>query len=207
MKILSREREKGVPIVLCESDTSPECRDAFIGFDNTKVGEQIAERIMKGPEPDRLMFLSHKNAAVPTAQTQRKEAIISKVSEKMPDIVIEDAMLEETGIDYNYAVEKKLLAHKDESVCLVSFSSSNTVQTAQILEHLGLSENVFFIGFSEDDKAYQYLESGIIDTLVTLDNTTMGKTGMHTLSELINGQTLPSDTIYLDAVFLEKGNR
>ena len=205
-RVMKEAREKGIRIVLCESDNSPDYRDAFLGFDNTQVGRTVAN-LLAGKNLDRVLLVTRTSGVSATAHVQRVEGLLETLQQLQPDLPVDTPEISETGIRFTYAMEDLLLSYAQESLGIVSFISSQTVQMAEMLENLHLGDKTIFIGFDEGEDTDAFLASDTVDVLITQDYDQMGETGLRVLQEIITGQEIPEDTIYLDPLFLTKNSR
>ena len=205
-RVMKEARDKGIRIVLCESDNSPDYRDTFLGLDNTQVGRTVAKLLSK-EDLDRVLLVTRTNGVSATAHVQRVEGLIDTLKQLCPGLPVDSPEISETGIRFTYAMEDLLTFYAKESLGIVSFISSQTVQIAEMLESLHLGDKTFFIGFDEGEDTDGFLESETIDVLIAQDHKQMGETGLRVLQEIITGEEMPEPTIYLDPLFLTKSSR
>lgn len=204
-ELLRLARDEGIKVVLCDSDAGPELRDIFIGVDNTQAGQLGAQKLLEQSGFDRILLIqqSRDYVSLPTMkrQTSFKEALAS--SDKADKVV--EFQLSENDDTY-YQTVQQLLMTDGSGNAVVCFNASSTLLAAQTVKRLNLEEEVLLLGFCETAEAFQYVESGVIDILITQDTEGLGRMGVEKLEELLSGQTPDLDTYYVDMKIVTKEN-
>lgn len=196
-ELLSRAREMGIKVVLCDSDTDETMRDAFVGIDNTEAGNLGAEKLLETEEIQKVQLIYKREERLSSASLKRRSALEDTLSQNSDKIKIEKIQLVETSEEYYQGLQDLLLSD-EEGNAVVCFNSASTLLMAQTIERLGMEERILMLGFCESEEAFQYVENGVIDILLTQDNKGLGEKGMEVLRRLLNGEELETDIYHVD---------
>lgn len=110
-------------------------------------------------------------------------------------------------------LEQKMLLREyikkaDENlpIVLLAFGPNRTIMTAEIIELLGVENNIWFIGFGETEEAIQYVKKGTIDMLYVQDNFEIGKKAIDAVEMLQQKKTREHQNWNVDSLIVTKEN-
>lgn len=201
---LLQVREKGCKVVVIDSDIGEEYYDLFVGINNSAASWQLADYLIQNYESGELLLL-HVNAS--KAVHERYEAF---------ERALEEAGLSEKVVELELRNENEeriediqhVLENNREIRWIVSFDPSCTLQAAESIERLRLSNSIFLVGFGESDIARNYMQDGTIDALLRQDNVQLGKKAVELIGSLIDGEKPSKKQVYIDTELqtVQEGN-
>lgn len=174
--------KRKVPVIILEDTTNMGENTARIGADNGKIGEELAEKITKG--------LTEKSTVAIVYENLERESINQR-SKELQKVLVQKgySLLYWTRGESDYSpsvfVQKKLEENKvDAVVALDDISLENAIDA---VEASGSSVKLYGIGNSE--KSVHYLDAGIVEALVFINEYNMGYLSMKSLVENLRNNT------------------
>ena len=194
--------EKGIPMVIGAADSPYKTRDAFIGYNNTVLGNQAAEWAAEliGCEG------SVGTIAINGANlTERTEAFNKHIVEICPNVVVEErASHDGSAASATSAIEAYLVAHPDLSLLwFADGAAGQQVQTWKDKQDAGVK--TMFLATDMPPATLQAVKDGIFVGSVGQDTYTEEYFGVLLLDALSKGLRVP-DTLYLSAIMVDKSN-
>ena len=176
----------GVQIVSIDSGVDSDQVSTYIGTDNYAAGQMAAQAALErvyGP-----LYVGVVNYDVGTANGQERER-------GRPDALAESGRAEITAVVNTLAEAGRaqadtaaLLTDHPEINVLLAFNEPTSVGAAQAVEELGLSEEVFLVGFDSNVVTVDGLQDGCVDALVVQNPYAMGYLGVESAYQLLTGQ-------------------
>lgn len=143
--LLQEAREDGIRIILIDSDGPSSSRDLFIGIDNQAAGKMAGEYIQKKlPEGKTTLLISQLITESRPNLQSRIVGIQSSYAEvpELLNLYTESLSTVEESLKFeNYLKENPDIG------AIIAITDSNTVSCAQILQRMGLSDEIFLFGF------------------------------------------------------------
>lgn len=135
--LLKAARERGIRIVLCDTDADQELRDLFVGMDNEKVGKDCADYLKQRGSAAKILLVENREEQISGATRQREDVFLEEMGmQKQVEVLV----LTGEGTDNYKILEDKLSSLENESA-VVCFNSSTTIQTAQAVRRLELKKS------------------------------------------------------------------
>lgn len=184
--------DKGIPVVLLDTD-SKECgRSCYIGSDNYLAGREAALRIMEktgGHARIGIIITGIDDAN----QRERLNGFQDAVSDCSDVEILEIC---ENRLDKNALQEnlKRLFAQYDDLNALFCAEAWTSQQTGLVLENLSPARNLTIVGFDITEHTQEYVRDGRYCALIVQDSFSMGYQAVNYLNQYTDGdQNLPTE--------------
>lgn len=206
--VLGKARDAGIPVVTCNTYTTPELQDCWIGTDPVNMGKTQGETVLKYLEDEKYSSFDHVTACYiqTTLQTETQnlqyEAFCETIKEKYPDATL---IQEECNSDATEASDKLaalLKAYPDLNV-VVSQDGYGCPGIANYVESEGLQDKLITIGIDDSEEILDYVSNGVLDCTIAQDFYKMGYQAVYFIKDIKDGKTPEFDndsgTIVIDA--------
>lgn len=178
--------KKGAKIVAIDSSVDSQAVSTYIGTDNYAAGQMAAQAAL-----DRIvgtLRIGIVNYDMNSANGQERERGARDLfsSTGRAEVVAAINTLAEAG----HAREDtaQMLADHPGINVLLAFNEPTSVGAAQAVEELGLSEDVFLVGFDSNVATVEGLQTGSVDALIVQNPYAMGYLGVESAYKLLSGQ-------------------
>ena len=199
--LLQEARENGIRIILIDSDGPSSSRDLFIGIDNQAAGKMAGEYIQKKlPEGKTTLLISQLITESRPNLQSRIVGIQSSYAEvpELLNLYTESLSTVEESLKFeNYLKENPDIG------AIIAITDSNTVSCAQILQRMGLSDEIFLFGFDLGKDSEELLSQGVVDAVLCYDSEQMGYESIRLTASLLEGDSIVSDIFFVDFEILE----
>jgi ribose transport system substrate-binding protein len=193
---------KGIPVVIGAADSPYKTRTAFIGYNNTVLGNQAAEWAAK--------LISCKGSVGTIAINganleERTTAFNAHMKEICPDVTVYDrASHDGSAASASNTIDAYMVAHPDLS--LLWFADGGAGQQAQLWkDKQAQGIKTLFLAMDMPPATLQAVKDGVFVGSVGQDTYTEEFWGLKLLDAARNGQRVP-DTVYLSAILVDKNN-
>jgi ribose transport system substrate-binding protein len=199
--------EKGIPLVIGAADSPFKTRDAFIGYNNTVLGNQTAEWVAELIDCKGSVGSIAINGA---NLTERTEAFNAHIVELCPDVVVyERASHDGSASSASATIDAYMVAHPDLSLLwFADGGAGQQVQTWKDKQEQWKEKGVpgvMFLAMDMPPATLQAVKDGVFVGSVGQDTYTEAYWGVMLLDALSKGQRVP-DTLYLSAILVDKDN-
>lgn len=204
-EMVKAARERGVVVVLVDSDAKTELRDAYVGTDNEQAGKLAVQVLNEqyGITDGSVMLQTHTDLQ---AVSQRGAAIGEALRQECPEIKIVQLQIQGyTDIVFNSSLEETI-ANCDNLQAIFSLMESETAPYVQALKRLNVDDHVRLIAFDLSDDLLEYLREGVIDALIVQQSYEIGYKSARIVDELLRGEKLEEDTVYIECLILDQSN-
>ena len=190
--VLSKAREAGIPTVTCNTYTTPELQDCWIGTDPVNMGVTQAETVLSYLEDEKYSSFDHVTACYiqTTLETETQnlqyQAFCDTIKEKYPDATL---IQEECNSDAAIASDKLaalLKAYPDLNV-VVSQDGYGCPGIANYVESEGLADKLIVIGIDDSEEILNYVSGGALDCTIAQDFYTMGYQSVYYIKDIKEG--------------------
>lgn len=180
-------RDKGVKIVVLDTDIEEDYYDAFLGIDNADAGKLLGQYLAANLHPGQEVLEIHNTAPLSQAICDRIDAFYSAVEQEGLSSRIHTL---EANTEYPGGMLAILEALESmENVrYLVAAGPLHTLYAANLLDIKGLSPGVTVLGFGETQEALEYVEQGEIEVLFMQENTQLGQRSVQIMEQLLEGE-------------------
>ena len=178
--------QAGVQIVSIDSGVGSDAVSTYIGTDNYAAGQMAAQAALESVEGS--LCVGVVNYDEGTANGQERERGVRDVlmESGRAKIVAAVTTLVEAGRARTDTAD--LLRNNPEVNVLVAFNEPTSVGAAQAVEELGLSDDVFLVGFDSNVATIEGLQTGSVDALIVQNPYAMGYLGVESAYRLLSGQ-------------------
>ena len=199
---ITAARAKGIPVVLGSSDSPTKNRDAFIGYNNTILGQQAGKWAAK------LIDCKGTVGSIGVNMYQLKErtdAFNATIKELCPDVkVVEKVSHDGSAANAAQTIEAYLVANPD--LTLFWFADGGGGQQAGLWkEKQAAGVKTMFLAMDMPPATLQAVKDGIFIGSVGQDTYTEAFFSNIILNELMEGRRVP-DSFYLAALLIDKSN-
>lgn len=193
---------KGIPVVIGAADSPFKTRNAFIGYNNTVLGNQAAEWAAK--------LINCKGSvgtiAINGANLQeRTTAFNAHIKELCPSVTVYDrASHDGSAASASSTIDAYLVAHPDLTLLwFADGGAGQQVQTWKDKQAQGIK--TMFLATDMPPATMQAVKDGVFVGSVAQDTFTEEFFGLLLLDYAAKGMRIP-DTVYLSAIMLDKTN-
>lgn len=178
--------QAGAKIVAIDSNVASDAVSTYIGTDNYAAGQMAAQAALD--RMDGALKIGIVNYDISSANGQERErgATDLFLESGRAEIVAVINTLAEAGHAQEDTVN--MLKEHPEINALLAFNEPTSVGAAKAVEELGLSQQVFLVGFDSNVAAVDGLQEGSVDALVVQNPYAMGYLGVESAYHLLTGQ-------------------
>ena len=200
--IVQEAVSKGIPVVIGAADSPFKTRNAFVGYNNTVLGNQAAEWVAKLIKCDGSVGTIAINGA---NLTERVAAFNAHIVELCPDVKVEErASHDGSAASAGATVEAYIVTHPD--LTLLWFADGGAGQQAQLWkDKQAQGVKTMFLATDMPDATLQAVKDGVFIGSVGQDTFTESYWGVLLLDALNDGLRVP-DTLYLSAIMVDNNN-
>jgi len=190
--------ERGLPIVIFDSNINTDKYVSFVATDNEKGGRMAGEKLVEllGEAGGNVVLLRYTEGS---GSTLRRESGFMKALEGHANITLVDKQFTDgTPTDAIDKASSMLTTRvKDNKLELAGAFASNEPTSLGMLKALerlkkqGVQVNVKFVGFDASEGLIVAMKAGTIDALVVQDPRRMGYLAVETLVNRLDGKQVP----------------
>lgn len=192
--VLGKAVDAGIPVVTCNTYTTPELQDCWIGTDPTNMGITQAETVLKYLKEEK--YSSFDNVTACYIQTTLETETQNKQYEAFCDTILAEypeatLIQEECNSDATMASDKlaALLKSYPELNVVVSQDGYGCPGIANYVESEGLQDRLIVIGIDDSEEILNYVTGGALDCTIAQDFYTMGYEAVHFIKDIKEGNT------------------
>ena len=178
---------QGVRIVAIDSNVDSSAVSTYIGTDNYAAGQMAARAALERVEGElKVGIINYDISSANGQERQRGAADIFQESGRAELVAVINTLAEAGQAQEDTA---DLLKEHPEINVLLAFNEPTSVGAAEAVENLGLSEQVFLVGFDSNVITIDGLQEGSVDALVVQNPYAMGYLGVESAYKLLSGQS------------------
>ena len=178
---------QGVRIVAIDSNVDSSAVSTYIGTDNYAAGQMAARAALERVEGElKVGIVNYDISSANGQERQRGAADIFQESGRAELVAVINTLAEAGQAQEDTAA---LLKKHPEINVLLAFNEPTSVGAAEAVENLGLSEQVFLVGFDSNVITIDGLQEGSMDALVVQNPYAMGYLGVESAYKLLSGQS------------------
>lgn len=179
--------DQGVRIVAIDSNVDSSAVSTYIGTDNYAAGQMAARAALERVEGElKVGIINYDISSANGQERQRGAADIFQESGRAELVAVINTLAEAGQAQEDTAA---LLKKHPEINVLLAFNEPTSVGAAEAVENLGLSEQVFLVGFDSNVITIDGLQEGSVDALVVQNPYAMGYLGVESAYKLLSGQS------------------
>lgn len=190
--VFARAREKKIAIITCNTYTTPQMQDAWIGTDPAGMGKAQAKAVLDNFTGDNITLAYIQTLLTVPTQNQQFEAMKTVISEKYPNAVFIQDQCDsnaQTAAD-KCAALKKSYPDLNVIVCADGYGASGV---ANFIASEGLEKSVAGIGIDDSTEMLDFVKRGIMRCTIAQDFYTMGNQGVKLAKRVLDGEKLVFD--------------
>ena len=177
----------GVKIVAIDSSVASDMVSTYIGTDNYAAGQMAARAALERVEGPLTVGVVNYDISSANGQEREKGAVDTFTQSGRAEIVSVINTLAEAG--HAQTDTAALLKQYPQINVLLAFNEPTSVGAANAVESLGLSEDVFLVGFDSNVATVDGLQEGSVDALIVQNPYAMGYLGVESAYKLLSGQS------------------
>lgn len=196
-EVVEKARQKGMKIILVDSDPGQELRDIYVGTDNKQAGYLAVQTLDKlyGIDRGAIVVQDNENAA---AVSERFNGICEALKQKWPEVEIKFSEMPWYSERMSNSSIEKLLLENSDIQAIFGLMESETTLYAQILKQMHLEQKVHLITFDCSEKMLELLREGVVDAIIVQQSYEIGYESAEIAAHLAKGEVLEKDTVYID---------
>lgn len=203
-------KNAGIKLILIDSKIDEDLEETYIGTNNRNAGLQMGKKMRDYVNKDsKIAIVSHVKGS---STAMEREA---GVREGLGDYEDRIEAVFYSNSDYNQAYEKtkELMREHPDINLIAGLNLYSTVGVARAIKEMNLNREVNIVGFDNDIEGIQYLEEGIIDTLIVQKPFNMGYLGIQTAVESVRGNKMErniycdTEVITLDNIYTDENQK
>lgn len=208
--VLTKARDAQIPVVTCNTYTTEDLQDCWIGTDPVNMGVTQAETALKyleETEADHVTACYIQTTLETETQNQQYEAFCETILAKYPDATL---IQEECNSDSAMASDKlaALLKSYPDMNVVICQDGYGCPGIANYVESEGLGEDLIVVGIDDSEEILNYVTSGALDCTIAQDFYTMGYEAVYYIKDIKEGNAPAFDndsgTIIIEADGVEE---
>lgn len=190
--VLTKAKEAEIPVVTCNTYTTEELQDCWIGTDPVNMGVTQAETVLAHLKEEKYASFDHVTACYiqTTLETETQnlqyKAFCETIQKEYPDATL---IQEECNSDAAVASDKlaALIKSYPDLNVVVSQDGYGCPGIANYVESEGLSDKLIVVGIDDSEEILNYVTSGALDCTIAQDFYKMAYESVHYIKDIKEG--------------------
>ena len=178
--------QAGVKIVSIDSGVDSDQVGTYIGTDNYAAGRMAAQAALEGVEGELVVGLVNYDESTANGQERERGVRDALTESGRARVDASVTTLVEAGRAQTDTAD--LLRNNPEINAVIAFNEPTSVGAARAVAELGLSDEVFLVGFDSNVATIDGLQEGSVDALIVQNPYAMGYLGVESAYQLLSGQ-------------------
>jgi ribose transport system substrate-binding protein len=190
--VFTRARKKNIAIITCNTYTTPQLQNAWIGTDPVGMGKAQAKAVLDNFTGDNITLAYIQTLLTVPTQNQQFEAMKAVIREKYPDAVFIQDQCDsnaQTAADKCSAL-KKSYPGLNVIVCADGYGASGV---ANFIASEGYQNEITGIGIDDSTEMLDFVKRGVMRCTIAQDFYTMGNQGVKLAKRALEGEQLVFD--------------
>lgn len=191
--VLTKAREAEIPVVTCNTYTTQELQDCWIGTDPVNMGVTQAETVLSYLKEEKYSSFDHVTACYiqttleTETQNMQYQAFCETIRKEYPDATL---IQEECNSDAAVASDKlaALIKSYPDLNVVVSQDGYGCPGIANYVESEALSDKLIVIGIDDSDEILNYVTSGALDCTIAQDFYKMAHESVYYIKDIKEGK-------------------
>ena len=168
-----------------DSNVDSQNVNVYIGTNNTAAGRMAAGAALEGKKGRLAVGIINYDVSSANGQERERGAVdVLKSSGRAQVVAVVNTLAE---AEHARADTETMLRRYPQINVLLAFNEPTSVGAAEAVEELGLSQQVFLVGFDSNVATVDGLQDGAVDALVVQNPYAMGYLGVESAYQLISG--------------------
>lgn len=203
-QVIQEAAQKGIQIVVIDSDVNTDQVRCRIGTDNFQAGYMAGEAALQAEEEE--LYIGIVNYDVHSANGQEREAgFRERISQDDRVKAVETINVRSTTEDAREKT-KELLKSRPEINVIATFNEWTSLGVGWAIRDLECKDSTWVTAFDSNAVSVGMLETGEVDSLIVQNPYAMGYLGVETAFQLINGTRKIEDSIGTDTILVNRDN-
>lgn len=188
--VFKRAKEKDIPMITCNTYTTEDMQNCWIGTDPDGMGIAQANAVLDNFKGDNITLAYIQTGLTIPTQNQQFEKMSEVIKEKYPNAVLiqdECDSNAQTASDKCSALKK---AYPDLNV-IVCADGYGATGVANFIESEGYQDKIVGVGIDDSEQMLDFVANGVMNCTIAQDFYTMGYQGVMMLKQIMDGETLP----------------
>jgi len=189
-EVFARAKEKGIPMITCNTYTTEDMQNCWIGTDPDGMGIAQANAVLDNFTGDNITLAYIQTGLTVPTQNQQFEKMSEVIKQKYPNATLiqdECDSNAQTAADKCAALKK---AYPDLNV-IVCADGYGATGVANFIESEGYQDKIVGIGIDDSEQMLDFVDAGVMRCTIAQDFYTMGYQGVMMLKQIMDGQKLP----------------
>ena len=178
--------QAGVKIVSIDSGVDSDQVGTYIGTDNYAAGRMAAQAALEGVEGELVVGLVNYDESTANGQERERGVRDALTESGRARVAASVTTLVEAGRAQTDTAD--LLRNNPEINAVFAFNEPTSVGAARAVAELGLSDEVFLVGFDSNVATIDGLQEGSVDALIVQNPYAMGYLGVESAYMLLAGR-------------------
>ena len=178
--------QAGVKIVSIDSGVDSDQVGTYIDTDNYAAGRMAAQAALEGVEGELVVGLVNYDESTANGQERERGVRDALTESGRARVAASVTTLVEAGRAQTDTAD--LLRNNPEINAVIAFNEPTSVGAARAVAELGLSDEVFLVGFDSNVATIDGLQEGSVDALIVQNPYAMGYLGVESAYQLLSGQ-------------------
>ena len=178
--------QAGVKVVSIDSGVDSDQVGTYIGTDNYAAGRMAAQAALEGVEGELVVGLVNYDESTANGQERERGVRDALTESGRARVAASVTTLVEAGRAQTDTAD--LLRNNPEINAVIAFNEPTSVGAARAVAGLGLSDEVFLVGFDSNVATIDGLQEGSVDALIVQNPYAMGYLGVESAYQLLSGQ-------------------
>ena len=178
--------QAGVKVVSIDSGVDSDQVGTYIGTDNYAAGRMAAQAALEGVEGELVVGLVNYDESTANGQERERGVRDALAESGRARVAASVTTLVEAGRAQTDTAD--LLRNNPEINAVIAFNEPTSVGAARAVAELGLSDEVFLVGFDSNVATIDGLQEGYVDALIVQNPYAMGYLGVESAYRLLSGQ-------------------
>jgi len=190
-------KSKGIPVITVDTKIPTDAVTSHLATDNVLGGALAAEAMVK--ELDAAGIAKEGKIAIVAAVAgvdtiiDRDGGFADKMAELAPDIEILTPVYVDNEIEKALAETEQIITRDSDTLIGIYADNNHTGDgVGRAIKQAGLQDSVIVVAYDDDQEQIDFLEEGVIKTLIIQNNYNMGYSGCEYAVKAINGEEIPS---------------
>lgn len=204
IKPVEEAMDKGIPVIIMDSDVNTEKVSSRITTDNRSAGTMAGEAIIAQEQGEIVVGIINFDANTANGQ-ERENGVLDEIegSERVQSIYTTN--VQSNILSATEGTKRLLMEHPDINT-VVTFNEWTTLGVGYAIKEVSLMEEVFVIGFDNNPISVGMLETGEIDSLIVQNPFVMGYLGVQQAQQVAHKKPIENPITYTKTVLVHKEN-
>ncbi|MBZ9686032.1 substrate-binding domain-containing protein [Clostridium estertheticum] len=183
--------DKGIPVVIIDSELNSSKISSFIATDNKEAGNLAGQKLLEiAGEQCNVVVMSFVKG---TATANQREKGLFEVINKHPGIKVLDIQYCYSEAEIAREQTKMVIKKYDKIDAIVALNGPAAMGVADAIQNMNLQGKVKVIGFDSTHEEIDFMEADVIQATIVQNPFNMGYLGVKSVLEVLNEKSVPKN--------------